>query len=518
LAVRRNFYLIHGTINRQETFMAAETQIAATPIDRRKLAQDLSAIVGESAVLWKPYDLKLYEYDGSIDKHTPDVVVFPQTAEQVAAIVTYCNREKLYYTARGAGTGLSGGSIPVLGGVLITFTRMNQIETIDPENRTAVVQPGVVNLHLSQAVAKYGMYYVPDPSSQKACTIGGNVAENSGGPHTLIYGVTTNHTLGLEVVTPDGEIRRFGNWGRGAEAGYDLVGLFVGSEGTIGLVTKICVRLTPLAVGVKTFLAVFDDVTKCSEAVSGIIRRGVVPAALEMMDNLAIRAVEASVKAGYPIDAAAVLLVEVEGFPESLEENSNAIEAVCTSAGALQFKVAKDDAEREALWKGRKGAFGAVGRVTPDYYVCDGVVPRSKLPQLLERILEISKKYNLRIANVFHAGDGNLHPLIMFDSQVKGETERTVKAGEEIMAACAEAGGALSGEHGIGVEKRDMMCYMFSESELDVMRLVRDAFDTHHLCNPEKVFPTPGRCSEVHPHTHGKAQEKYVKVGIGEAW
>jgi glycolate oxidase len=488
------------------------------PINREKLASDLAAIVGKEAVLWKTYDLKLYEYDGSIDKHLPEAVVFPQNPDQVAQIVKYCNRERLYYTARGAGTGLSGGAIPLRGGVLIAFTRMNKILEVDPENRMAIVEPGVVNLHLSQAVAKHSMYYVPDPSSQKACTIGGNVGENSGGPHTLIYGVTTNHTLGLEVVTPDGEIRRFGGWGVPGAPGYDLCGLFVGSEGTLGLVTKVAVRLTPSPPGVKTFLAIFDDVVKCSEAVSGIIRRGVIPAALEMMDNLAIQAVEASVGAGYPTDAAAVLLVEVEGFPESLEQQTGDIEKVCLEAGALQFKVAKDDAERDALWKGRKGAFGAIGRMSPDYYVCDGVVPRSKLPPVLEAVGEISQKYDLPIANVFHAGDGNLHPLIMFDSNIPGATERAVKAGEEIMKVCADAGGALSGEHGIGMEKRDMMCFMFNEEELDVMRLIRGAFDKEGLCNPGKVFPTPGRCGETRIQTQGKAQETFVREGIGQAW
>jgi len=492
-------------------------QTASQKLDRTKLVRDLAAIVGKDAVLWKNYDLKLYEYDGSIDKHLPDAVVFPTNTQQVVELVRYCNREELYYTARGAGTGLSGGSIPIKGGILIAFTRMNRILEIDPENLRAVVEPGVVNLHLTQATTPYGLYYVPDPSSQKACTIGGNVGENSGGPHTLVYGVTTNHTLGLEVVTPDGEIRCFG--GKAPDApGYDLCGLFVGSEGTLGLVTQITVKLTPLPPGVKTFLAVYDSVEKCSNTVSSIIRRGVVPAALEMMDHLMIGAVEATTHAGYPISAEAVLLVECEGFPLALEQQATAIEQICLEEGALEFRIAKTNAEREALWKGRKGAFGAVGQMSPDYYVVDGVVPRSILPQVLAAIGEISKKYDLPIANVFHAGDGNLHPLVMFDGNKPGDVEKTLKAGEEIIKMCAEVGGTLSGEHGIGMEKRDMMCFVFSEGDLDIMRKVRSAFDIQGLCNPEKVIPTPGRCGETHIQTKGKANDTYVKPDLGEAW
>ncbi len=496
--------------------MSLSVEAKPTPIDRAKLVREMAAMVGEDGVLHKTYDLKLYEYDGSVDKHLPEVVVFPRTTAQVASIVRYCNREQLFYTARGAGTGLSGGAIPVRGGVLVSFTRMNRILEIDAENLRAVVEPGVVNLHLSQALAPHGLYYVPDPSSQKACTIGGNVGENSGGPHTLVYGVTTNHVTGLEVVTPDGEIRHFG--GKAPDSpGYDMTGLFVGSEGTIGMVTKITVKLTPLPPGVKTFLAIFDNVEKCSNAVSGIIRSGVIPAALEMMDNLMIGAVEASSHAGYPLDAAAVLLVECEGLPAALEQQAESIEAVCVREGALEFRTARSAAERDALWKGRKGAFGAVGRISPDYYVVDGVVPRSKLPPILEMVNQISKKYGLAIANVFHAGDGNLHPLVMFDGNKSGDLEKALKAGEEIIRACAEAGGSLSGEHGIGVEKRDMMCFIFNEDDLEIMRRVRNAFDLFGLCNPEKVIPTPGRCGETRMATARKAQEIYERDGM-QAW
>ncbi len=496
--------------------MTIQLEKIVTPIDRDKLIRDMAVIVGEDAVLHKTYDLKLYEYDGSVDKHLPEVVVFPRTTAQVAALVKYCNQEQLFYTARGAGTGLSGGSIPIRGGVLVAFTRMNQILEIDTDNLRAVVEPGVVNLHLTQALAPHSLYYVPDPSSQKACTIGGNVGENSGGPHTLVYGVTTNHVTGLEVVTPDGEVRHFG--GKAPDsAGYDLTGLFVGSEGTLGLVTKVIVRLTPMPPGVKTFLAIFDNVEKCSNAVSGIIRAGVIPAALEMMDNLMIGAVEASSHAGYPLDAAAVLLVECEGLPAALEQQATSIEQICLREGATEFRVARSEAEREALWKGRKGAFGAVGRMSPDYYVVDGVVPRSKLPPVLAAVNAISVKYNLPIANVFHAGDGNLHPLVMFDGNKPGDLEKAMKAGEEIIKMCAEAGGSLSGEHGIGVEKRDMMCFIFNEDDLAIMRRIREALDPHGLCNPEKVIPTPGRCGETRIPTARKAQEIYEREGM-QAW
>lgn len=493
-----------------------EEAVITPMIDRAKLIKDMAAIFGQDGVLHKNYDLKLYEYDGSVDKHLPEVVVFPRTTAQVVQLVKYCNREQLYYTARGAGTGLSGGSIPIRGGVLVAFTRMNTILEIDADNLRAVLEPGVVNLHLSQALAPYSLYYVPDPSSQKACTIGGNVGENSGGPHTLVYGVTTNHVTGLEVVTPDGQVRHFGNKAPDSP-GYDLTGLFVGSEGTLGLVTKVIVKLTPLPPGVKTFLAIFDDVEKCSNAVSGIIRSGVIPAALEMMDNMMIGAVEASSHAGYPLDAAAVLLVECEGLPAALEQQAGSIEEICLREGALEFRTAQNTAEREALWKGRKGAFGAVGRLSPDYYVVDGVVPRSKLPPVLAAVEEISRKYGLRIANVFHAGDGNLHPLVMFDGNKPGDLEKAVKAGEEIIRMCAEVGGSLSGEHGIGVEKRDMMCFIFNEDDLAVMRRVREAFDTQGLCNPEKIIPTPGRCGETRIATARRAVEIYERDGM-QVW
>ena len=457
---------------------------------------ELEQIVGPTAVLWDSYDLALYEYDGSIDRHRPEAVVFPTTGEQVSALVRLCNRRRVPYTARGAGTGLSGGAIPVKGGLLISFARMSRVLEIDLDNLRAVVEPGLVNLRLSQAVARYGLYYVPDPSSQKACTIGGNVGENSGGPHTLRYGVTTNHVLGLELVLPDGELVQVG--GRGFDApGYDLVGLYVGSEGTLGIATKIVVRLVPLPPAVRTLLAIFNTIEDASQAVAGIIRERIVPAALEMMDNLCIQAVEARARAGFPVDAEAVLLIEVDGLEEEMDVQADAIERLCRASGALDVRRATDDKQRALLWAGRKGAFGAIGMITPDYYTVDGVVPRSKLPTVMRRIAEISGQVGLRIANVFHAGDGNLHPLVLFDEDVPGEVERTLEAGAEIMRACAEAGGSLTGEHGIGMEKKDLMPLIFSPDDMAVMQKIKDAADPAALCNPGKLFPTPGRCIEM---------------------
>ncbi|MBV9601149.1 MAG: FAD-binding protein [Chloroflexi bacterium] len=438
----------------------------------------------------------LYEYDGSIDKHRPLAVVFPLSSEEVSSVVKMCNRFGVAYTARGAGTGLSGGAIPATGGVLISLARMTRILEIDVENLRAIVEPGVVNLRLGQAMAPFGLTYVPDPSSQKACTIGGNVGENSGGPHTLRFGVTTNHTLGLEVVLPDGDIVQLG--GTSADSpGYDLVGLVVGSEGTLGIVTRIWVRLVPINETVKTLLAVFANMEDASSAVAGMIAERIVPAAIEMMDNLTIRAIESRSPAGYPVDAEGVVLIEVEGLREEVEAQSEAVQQVCRAAGALSVRLAGDDAERAALWAGRKGAFAAIGRLTADYYTVDGVVPRTKLPATLARIQQISRESGFRIANVFHAGDGNLHPLIMWDADVAGAEERVIDAGAEIMQVCAAAGGSLSGEHGIGLEKKDLMPLIFSQEDVAQMLRIKEAFDPTGLCNPDKVFPTAGRCLEL---------------------
>jgi glycolate dehydrogenase FAD-linked subunit len=460
------------------------------------LVDELRQLLPAERVLWRDYDLMLYEYDGSIDKHRPLAVVFPLTTQEVSDVVRACNRHGVPYTARGAGTGLSGGAIPAQGGVLISLARMTRILEVDVPNMRAIVEPGVVNLRLGQATAAFGLTYVPDPSSQKACTIGGNVGENSGGPHTLRYGVTTNHTLGLEVVLPDGEIVELGGSSPDSP-GYDLVGLIVGSEGTLGIVTRIWVRLVPINETVKTILAVFGNMEDASAAVAGMIAQRIVPAAIEMMDNLTIRAIESRSASGYPVDAEGVVLIEVDGLREEVDAQAIAVEDVCKASGALSVRLARDEAERAALWAGRKGAFAAIGRLTADYYTVDGVVPRTKLPATLARIQQISAESGFRIANVFHAGDGNLHPLIMWDADEAGAEERVIDAGAEIMQVCAEAGGSLSGEHGIGMEKKDLMPLIFSQDDVAQMQRIKEAFDPQGLCNPGKVFPTAGRCLEL---------------------
>ncbi len=465
-------------------------------VAEQTIVDELLRLMPTERVLWRDYDLMLYEYDGSIDKHRPLAVVFPLSSQEVSEVVKSCNRFGVAYTARGAGTGLSGGAIPAHGGVLISLARMTRVLEIDVENLRAIVEPGVVNLRLGQAMAPFGLTYVPDPSSQKACTIGGNVGENSGGPHTLRYGVTTNHTLGLEVVLPDGDIVQMGGTSPDSP-GYDLVGLMVGSEGTLGIVTRIWVRLVPINETVKTILAVFASMEDASAAVAGMIAQRIVPAAIEMMDNLTIRAIESRSPAGYPVDAQGVVLIEVDGLREEVEAQSDAVQQVCRDSGALSVRLARDEAERAALWAGRKGAFAAIGRLTPDYYTVDGVVPRTKLPATLARIQQISRESGFQIANVFHAGDGNLHPLIMWDSDVAGAEERVIDAGAEIMQVCAAAGGSLSGEHGIGMEKKDLMPLIFSQEDVAQMQRIKDAFDPRGFCNPGKIFPTAGRCLEL---------------------
>ncbi|TAK22748.1 MAG: FAD-binding protein [Chloroflexota bacterium] len=472
--------------------------------ERRALAERLIEIVGAESVLWDDYDLMIYEYDASVDQAAPDAVALPSSAEQVAAIVRLCIRESVPYVARGAGTGLSGGSIPLDGGVVIGFSKLNRILEIDLENMRAIVEPGVVNLHISNALARDGLYYVPDPSSQKASTIGGNVGENSGGPHTLMYGVTVNHVLGLEIVTPDGEIIHTG--GKAVDApGYDLTGLFCGSEGTMGIVTKVIVKITPVTEEVKTLLGVFETVEDASQTVSDIIASGVIPAALEMMDQLSLQAVEQATRAGYPTDAGAVLLVELEGMREGMEDQIEGIRAICGRNRAREVRVAQSARERQLLWAGRKNAFSAMGRISPDFYVMDGVIPRTRLPEVLRGIKAVSEKYGLRVANVFHAGDGNLHPLCLFDGDIPGQMDLARQIGAEILKICADAGGALTGEHGIGVEKRDLMPLVYREADLDVMRRVKRAWDPRGLCNPGKVIPTPGGCVDVTETRHGRA-------------
>jgi glycolate oxidase len=399
-------------------------------------------------------------------------------------------------TARGAGTGLSGGAIPCEGGVVIVTTRMNRILEVDAENRFALVEPGVVNLDISRAVAPYGLYYAPDPSSQKACTIGGNVAENAGGPHTLRYGSTTNHVLGVEVVTSDGDILWLGG-NTPDSPGYDLAGVVVGSEGTLAIVTGVAVGLLHQPESTITLLAIFDEINQASETVSAIIAAGVLPAALEMIDKNTMDAVEEFAHCGYPPDAGAALLIEVEGLTEDTQEQSNAVRAICEKAGAREVRVGNDPADRERLWTGRKAALGALGRRAPSYYILDGVVPRTKLPAVLAGVYEVCERYGFPVANVFHAGDGNLHPNILFDERVPGDMERVLDLGEEIMRLCVDAGGTITGEHGVGYEKRDYMAWIFSDDDMQVMSQLKLAFRSAEGFNPGKIFPTSKGCGEV---------------------
>lgn len=458
--------------------------------------KELRQAVGDAYVIDTPEDLIVFEYDGAVDKATPLAVVIPETAQQVSECVKVARRHELPIVARGAGTGLSGGAIAEHGGVVIAMTRMTKILEVDTENRIAVVEPGVVNLDLSTHVAPLGLYYAPDPSSQRACTIGGNVAENSGGPHCLAYGVTTNHVLGMEVVLADGTIQWIGGWTR-ESVGYDLRGILVGSEGTLAIVTKVVVRLLTKPESVKTLLAIFNDLDDASAAVSGIIGAGIVPAALEMMDDLCIQAAEASVHAGYPEGAGAVLLVEVDGITESVEEEVEAIEEVCNRFRPIEIRTATDAEERERLWAGRKGVLGALGRLAPNYLLVDGTVPRTKLVEVLSKIRQISVDTGYPIANLLHAGDGNLHPSVLFDERIPGDTKRALEIGGEILELCVEVGGVLSGEHGIGLEKQDHMPLMFNESDLAVMAKLKPSFATEDSLNPGKVFPTGATCGDV---------------------
>jgi glycolate oxidase subunit GlcD len=462
------------------------------------LVTSLRGVVGDDACLARPEDLFVYEADGlTLHRARPRAVVLPREKAQVAGIVKTCRAFGVPFVARGAGTGLSGGALALDGGVVIECARMNQILEVNLEDRYAVVQPGVINLELSKAVAPHGLFYAPDPSSQAACTIGGNVAENSGGPHTLKYGTTTNHVLALEVVLPDGEFASFGSR-TGWTQGYDLVGAFVGSEGTLGVVTEATVRLLELPQSVETLLAVFPDVFSACRSVGAIIGAGLVPASLEVIDQRTIAAVEASVyAAGLPTDAGAMLLIELDGPSVVVVQEMERVRGLVSQAGASRVDVARDEQERERFWRARKGAFGAMGRLAPDLYLYDTVVPRGRLPEVLERICEIGDRYRLRLSNVFHAGDGNLHPIISFDRRDSDEMKRVLAAGEEILRVCVEAGGVLSGEHGIGNEKQKFMGLLFGEDDLDAMRRLRAAFDPRGICNPGKVLPTPRACVET---------------------
>jgi glycolate oxidase len=467
------------------------------PTRKKALRRELEGLLGKGAVLSEPDELLVYESDGlTLFRALADFVVFPTSVEQVSAIVKLANRESLPFVARGAGTGLSGGCLPAEGGLVISLMRMNRVLEVDYDNQIAVVEPGLVNLHLSWAVGPKGFYFAPDPSSQQACTVGGNIANNSGGPHTLKYGVTVNHVLGLEVVLPDGEIMWLG--GRTREThGYDMAGLFVGSEGTFGIATKIVVRILKQPQAVKTVLAVFDSIDEASEAVSAVITRGLIPAAMEMIDQTTIGAVEDAFGCGYPRDAAAALLVELDGLQHGMDAQVERVIAACRDCGARDVRAARDEAERQLLWKGRKSAFGAFGRISPAYMVMDGVIPRTRLPEVLKRVNEIAAAHGLRVGNVFHAGDGNLHPNILYDPRVPGEEARVVEAGGEILKLCAAVGGSISGEHGIGLEKMDYMPLIFTEADLGFMRDLREAFNPRGLCNPGKIFPSRKACGEA---------------------
>jgi glycolate oxidase len=453
---------------------------------------ELRSLVGREQVIDDANDLHIFARDASIEGALPDAVVLPANKDEVAGVVKLAARHRIPVVPRGAGTGLSGGAVTIRGGIALQMTRMRRILEIDSVGQTALVEPGVVNQELSLAAAAHGLFYAPDPSSQKACTIGGNAAENSGGPHCLYYGVTTNHVLGMEVVFADGSV----HWVSGDapdRVGLDLCGVLVGSEGTLCAITKIKVRLLRIPPTIATLLAAFPTIESASHAVSAIIGHGIVPAALEMMDQVTVGAVEAHYHAGYPTDAGAVLLVEVDGIAESTRELMAAIREQLTANQGYALREAKTPTERDLLWAGRKGAIGALGRIKPNYYLHDGVVPRSKLPQILSAVGEIGLHYKLPVANVFHAGDGNLHPNILFDLRDHAVLNQVESAGEEMLRAVVEFGGALSGEHGIGLEKSAFMPWVFSADDLYAMHQVKDVLDADGIMNPGKIFPDPDR-------------------------
>ena len=463
---------------------------------RGRFLRALRGIVGQEAVLDSPAELILYEFDASLERATPEVVVLPRNSQQVADIVALANREAVPYVARGAGTGLSGGSIPVAGGMVISMARFNRILEIDLESRTATVEPGVVNLDLNNALARRGYWFAPDPASWKASTIGGNAAENAGGPHCLKYGVTSNHVLGLEVVLPTGQVAWTG--GQAPDfPGYDLTGLLVGSEGTLGIFTRLIVGISPRPHALRTMLAVFEKMEAASQAVSAIIAAGILPATLEMMDSLIVRAVEDFFHVGYPQDAGAVLIIEVDGLQEGLDTQVRRISEICRDQGAREVRIAQSEEERQNLWTGRREFLNAITAISPGHITADGTVPRNRLPEVLGRVVEVGQRYGLSIGNVFHAGDGNLHPIILVDPENQGEKERAFQACHDIMRICVEAGGTISGEHGIGMEKTQAMPLLFAPADLAVMESIKNCFDPAGLCNPGKIFPSEGRGSRV---------------------
>ncbi|HXG76261.1 MAG TPA: FAD-linked oxidase C-terminal domain-containing protein [Gaiellaceae bacterium] len=458
-------------------------------------AAELRAAVGPEHVVAEPERLRVYECDGLTGhRAVPELVVLPGSTEEVQAVVRACHRARVPFVARGAGTGLSGGATPVAGGVVIALSRMDRVLEVDLESRRVVVEPGVTNLDVSRAVVEAGWFYAPDPSSQQVCTIGGNVAENSGGAHCLKHGFTVHHVTGLTLVLPDGELVELGGKALDPE-GPDLLGVVVGSEGTLGIVTCVTLRVVRRPETVWTLLAGFESTDAAGAAVSAIVGAGVLPSAIEMMDEVTLDAAERAVAPGYPAGAGAVLIVELDGVAEQVEEDAAEVERICRERGAFELRTAEDDASRALLWKGRKSAFAAMGRVASDYYVQDGVVPRTRLPEVLRRIEALSAAHGLRVGNVFHAGDGNLHPLVLYDAAA-GEAERARVLAEAILEACLDAGGSLTGEHGVGMDKACSMPRMFSERDLEVFARLRGAFDPEGLCNPGKVLPTPRLCGE----------------------
>jgi glycolate oxidase len=469
------------------------------------VAEQLRRAVGSENVLAAQSELVVYECDGFvIEKNCPDIVVFPRSSEDVAAAVKICNEFGVPFLPRGAGTSLAGGCLPVGGGVMIVLTRMKRILEINLRDRYAIVEPGVVNVWLTNALKGTGYHYAPDPSSQGACTIGGNVATNSGGPHTLKYGVTVNHTLGVEAVMADGSIVQFGGPAEDP-VGLDLTGTLVGSEGTLAIVTKIWVRLTKNPAGVRTMLGVFDSVEDATTAISEIIGAGIIPAALEMMDQGILAAVEAAFHFGFPLDAKAILLIEVDGLDVDLDAQRDRIIAMCMACGAREVRPARDAQERLLLWKSRKQAFGAVGRLSPSYCTQDGVVPRTKLPYILQRIYEIGEKHGVRTVNVFHAGDGNIHPILLFDERDKEQVARVLAASDEILDECIACGGSVTGEHGIGVEKINFMHKLFTSDDLATMGRLREAFNPLNRLSPGKMLPTAGACGLEQKHPGRRA-------------
>lgn len=480
-----------------------EPKVHQPSIDRAVLIDTLQAILPREAILHEPEQLAPWECDGlSAFRQRPLLVCIPDTLPQLQALLRLCHEQRIPVVPRGAGTGLSGGALPDAEGILISLARFNRILEIDTANRLARVEPGVRNIAVSEACAPHGLYYAPDPSSQIACSIGGNIAENAGGVHCLKYGLTVHNVVGMKVLTMDGTLLELGG-GAPDSPGYDLLALMTGSEGLLGVVVEATLRLLPVPASTRVLLAAFDSVGAAASVVGDIIGAGIVPAGLELMDGLAIRAAEDYAAAGYPRDAAALLLCELDGTPEELDARMRQVQSIATARGATRIEIAIDAAERRRLWAGRKAAFPAMGRIAPDYYCMDGTIPRRRLPEVLERIAEWSREYGLAVANVFHAGDGNLHPLILYDANRPGELERAEELGDRILELCMEVGGTITGEHGVGIEKIDQMCVQFSAAELRQFHLIKDAFDPYRLLNRGKAVPTLHRCAELgRMHVH----------------